>query len=86
MKTLIPMLSTQETNVSPIESQENTTDVQVKEEVIQDDTGKDSGKAGDDTQEADEESVNTMEEIGEDTGDMGENEDADENEEEHKNE
>ena len=30
---------------SPIESQENAIDVQVKEEVIQDDTGKDSDKA-----------------------------------------
>ena len=80
------MLSGQETNVSPIESQENTTGVQVKEEVIQDDTGKDSGKAGEDTQEADEDSVNTMEEIGEDAGGIGENEDVDESEEKCKNE
>ena len=36
--------------------------------------------------EADEESVDTMEEIGEDAADMGENKDADESEEECKNE
>ena len=85
LKTLIPMLSGQETNVSPKESHENTTDVQVKDEVIQDNTGEDSSKAGKDTEEADEESVDTMEEIGEETGDMGENEDGDESKEEHKN-
>ena len=80
------MLSAQETNISPIESQENTMDVQVKEEVIQANTSEDSGEAGVDTEEADEESVNTMEEIGEETVDTGENEDGDESEEEQKNE
>ena len=64
LKTLIPMWSGQETNLSPIESQENTSDVQVKEVIIKDDTGED-------TEGADEESVDKMKEIGEETGDTG---------------